>query len=139
MSFIRTLLMLMVLAVLGVMAYNYWSGNGWTLRPATATGVDIDAAKRRGAELARSAAAGAERAATTVEKSVAEGSLTAKIKSKMALDDHVKSRAIDVDTTGSVVTLSGVVESPAERDQAVRLAEDTEGVTQVIDKLEVRK
>ena len=57
----------------------------------------------------------------------------------MALDDHVKSRAIDVDTTGSVVTLTGVVESSAERDQAVRLAQDTEGVTQVIDKLEVRK
>src|SRR5262245_49231063 len=98
MSFIRTLLVLIVVAVLGVMTYNYWSGNGWTLRSTTATGVDIESARRRGTELARSAAAGAEHAATTIEKTVAEGALTAKIKSKMALDDHVKSRVIDVDT-----------------------------------------
>ena len=63
--------------------------------------------------------------------------MTAKIKSKMALDDHVKARTIDVDTEGSVVTLRGVVESFSERQRAVRLAEETEGVTRVVDRLEL--
>jgi hyperosmotically inducible protein len=55
------------------------------------------------------------------------------------LDDHVKARTIDVDTSGSVVTLTGVVQSNEERDRAVRLARDTDGVTRVVDKLVVKK
>jgi hyperosmotically inducible protein len=140
MSFIRNLLLLIVLAVFCVMAYNYWSGHGWTLRPASsASGIDVESARRRGAEIAGQAAERAENAAVTIEQTVTEAALTAKIKSKMALDDHVKSRSIDVDTSGSTVTLTGVVESAAEREQALRLARDTEGVTNVIDNLEVRK
>ena len=70
---------------------------------------------------------------------MAEAALTAKIKSKMALDDHVKARTIDVDTSGSVATLSGVVASKDERKRAVQLAKDTEGITRVVDKLEVER
>jgi osmotically-inducible protein OsmY len=55
----------------------------------------------------------------------------------MALDDFVKARAIDVDTTGSVVTLSGKVQSESERERAVRLARETVGVTNVVDRLQV--
>jgi osmotically-inducible protein OsmY len=55
----------------------------------------------------------------------------------MALDDHVKARTINVDTSGSVATLSGVVTSADERKRAVQLARDTEGITRVVDKLEV--
>jgi hyperosmotically inducible protein len=69
---------------------------------------------------------------------MSEGALTAKIKSKMALDDHVNARAINVDTSGSVVTMTGVVASADERDRAVRLARDTEGVTQVVERLHIR-
>jgi hyperosmotically inducible protein len=69
---------------------------------------------------------------------MSEGALTAKIKSKMALDDHVSGRAINVDTSGSVVTLTGVVASADERERAVRLARDTEGITQVVDRLQIR-
>jgi osmotically-inducible protein OsmY len=140
MPFIRNLLLLLVLAVFCVMAYNYWSGNGWTLRPSSsATGIDIESTRRRGVEIAGEAAERAGDAAMTIEQTVTEAALTAKIKAKMALDDRVKSRAIDVDTSGSTVTLAGVVESAGEREQALRLARDTEGVTNVIDKLEVRK
>ena len=39
----------------------------------------------------------------------------------------------------SVVTLSGIVESAAERERAVRLAKETKGVTSVVDKLEIKK
>ena len=63
--------------------------------------------------------------------------MTLKTKSKMALDDMVKARTINVDTTGSVVTLSGTVESS--QDRAVRLARETAGVTNVVDKLQVKK
>lgn len=134
---LRTILLLGILGVLAVMAYNYSLGRGFTLsvpeRP-----VDTDTARRRGAELTRDAAQKAGEAANHIQQAVGEGTLTTKIKSKMALDDYVKARAIDVDTAGSVVTLSGVVQSTGERERAVRLARETEGVTQVIDRLEVK-
>ena len=74
----------------------------------------------------------------TVTGRVTDGTLTAKIKSKMALDDHVKARAIDVDTSDGVATLTGVVASRDERKRAVQLARETEGISKVVDKLEVR-
>ncbi len=70
---------------------------------------------------------------------MSESALTAKIKSKMALDDYVKARAINVDTSGSVVTLTGAVTSADEHARAVRLARETEGVTQVVDRLRIKK
>ena len=139
MRFIRTLLMLAVLAVIAVLAYNYWSGNGLTLNPASGSaGIDAEAARDKGKVLIQQGAASAEKAAGRVEDAVSEGTLTMKIKSKMALDDSVKARTINVDTSGSVVTLTGIVETAAERERAVRLARETDGVTNVVDKLEVR-
>ena len=51
-----------------------------------------------------------------------------------AVDDVAK---IDVETSRGVVTLSGRVKTPAERDQAMALARKTEGVTEVKDALQV--
>jgi osmotically-inducible protein OsmY len=56
----------------------------------------------------------------------------------MTLDDLVKARTIDVTTQGTTVTLRGTVESKAERDRAVALARETDGVTRVIDELQMR-
>jgi hyperosmotically inducible protein len=56
----------------------------------------------------------------------------------MALDDLVKARTIDVTTAGTTVTLAGSVESKAERERAVSLARETEGVTRVVDQLQMR-
>jgi hyperosmotically inducible protein len=140
MRFIRAIFMLLVLAVLGLFAYNYWSGNGWTLSPPRgSSGIDADHARQEGSELATKGAKAAEKAATTVGEVVSESALTAKIKSKMVLDAHVKARTIDVTTSGSVVTLSGVVESTAEHDRAILLAKETDGVSKVVDKLQIRK
>jgi osmotically-inducible protein OsmY len=50
-----------------------------------------------------------------------------------------EARTISVDTEGSVVTLSGSVGSNEERDRALRLTRETDGVTKVVDKLEVKK
>jgi len=140
MRLIRTILVLLVVVVAGIFIYNYWSGNGWTLQPPSgSTGINADKARREGADLAAKTAEKAGEAATKVEDVLTEGALTAKIKSKMALDDNVKARTISVDTAGSVVTLTGTVGSAAERDRAVRLAKETNGVTAVVDKLVIKK
>jgi hyperosmotically inducible protein len=140
MRFIRTLLGLAVVLILALFAYNYWSGSGWTLHPAAgSTGIDADTARRQGAEMATKTAKKAGEVATQVEDAVSEGALTTKIKSKMILDDNIRAGTINVETTGSVVTLTGFVRSAAERERAVRLAKETKGVTEVVDKLEIRK
>jgi hyperosmotically inducible periplasmic protein len=138
MRLIRRVVLLAIIGGGGVAAYNYWSDNGWPLRSRAAT-LEAEHARKEAARLANRAAAKASVAATKVGGTISEGALTAKIKSKMALDDHVKARAINVDTSGSVVTMTGVVASADERERAVRLARDTEGVTQVVDRLQIRK
>ena len=139
MRLIRSVIMLCVFVAAGLMLYNYLNGRGWTLDLPSNTPVDSEAVRERGSEIAGSATAAAKTAAGELGAAVSQGSLTAKIKSKMALDDSVNATNINVDTTGTVVTLTGVVSSAAERERAVRLATETEGVTQVIDKLEMRK
>ena len=65
--------------------------------------------------------------------------ITAKIKAKMALDDTVKALDIDVDTVGTTVTVSGVVKSESQRQRALALARETEGVKQVVDQLRLNR
>jgi osmotically-inducible protein OsmY len=138
MRLIRRLLLLAIVGVAGVVAYGYWSGNGLALRE-RATDFAADTAKREAGRIASKAAGTASDAAAKLGDTVADGTLTAKIKSKMALDDHVKARDINVDTAASVATLTGVVASADERKRALELARDTEGITRVVDRLEIRR
>jgi osmotically-inducible protein OsmY len=101
--------------------------------------VDAGAARDQSKAILDKTAATVGNAAAKLEQAVDAGSVTAKIKSKMALDDMVKARTINVDTTGSVVTLTGTVGSNQERERAVRLARETVGVTNVVDKLQVKQ
>lgn len=142
----RALLRLVVVLVLVVAAAAFflgWWGSG-KLNPSgtaadtpatvgTAGHVDTQKAKEVGAQVGAKTAEAANRA----EAALSEGALTAKIKSKMTLDDLVQARTIDVTTNGRTVTLSGSVRSTAERDRAVQLARETEGVSQVVDRLSV--
>jgi hyperosmotically inducible protein len=137
MRFIRRTLLLTILTVGGVVAYNNWSDDGWRLRPKAAT-LDAENAKKQAAKIANSAAAKAGDAAGKLGDRMSASALTAKIKSKMALDDHVNARAIDVDTSGTVVTLRGDVRSKDQRDRALRLARETVGVTRVVDRLQIK-
>ena len=141
MRLIRAVLVVILVAIAGVLLYNYSTGNGWTLQPPTtsATGVNAENAREKGAEIARKAADTTKVAAERTSAVVGEAALTAKIKSKMALDDHVKALDINVDTTGTVVTLTGKVRSEDERARAVRLARETDGITQVVDRLQVAR
>ncbi len=133
-------LILVVIIVAGVAAFflGYRLGGDGVEAPVSARqdtpGVDTAKARQTGAAIGEKVATGAAAA----EQALGEGALTAKIKSKMALDDTVKALSIDVDTKGTVVTLSGSVNSEAERAKAVQLARDTSGVTAVNDRLVVK-
>jgi osmotically-inducible protein OsmY len=138
-SLVRLLLGVILIAVLGFMLLGYWAGSNST-RPATSPtgtsgGIDTSAARERAAQVGEKAAV----AADAVRDTVNEAGLTGKIKAKMALDDTVKALNIDVTTVGSTVTLTGRVGSTAEHDRAVALARETEGVTRVVDNLQVGK
>jgi hyperosmotically inducible periplasmic protein len=63
--------------------------------------------------------------------------VTTAVKSRLAADDSVKAYQIDVDTQDKVVTLSGTVETSTQKEHAVMLARQTEGVRDVVDQLSV--
>jgi len=77
----------------------------------------------------------ASEAASVAQAALADGSITAKIKAKMTLDDTVQAGNIHVDYGNGVVTLTGTVSSNAERKRAVDLARETRGVKSVRDQL----
>ena len=66
-----------------------------------------------------------------------DSGVTTKVKAKFAQDDLVKAHEINVTTRDGVVTLNGEVDTMAAHQQAIRLARDTEGVTNVVDELRV--
>jgi hyperosmotically inducible protein len=138
MRLVRRLLLLTIVGIGGIAAFNYWSQNGWPVHPRAAA-IEAHIAKQQAAKLAAGAATRAKDAAGKVGDTMSDSALTAKIKSKMVLDDNVKARGIDVDTSGTIVTLTGLVRSADERDRVVRLARETAGVTKVVDKLRVRE
>ena len=131
-------LVLVVIVIVGLaFLLGRWSSGSKIVpgSPVHAAGpVDTSKAREAGAKVGEATAKAANEAA----EALANGAITAKIKSKMVLDDLVKARNIGVDTNGSVVTLTGVVGSEAERQRALQLAKQTEGVTSVIDHLRVQ-
>jgi hyperosmotically inducible periplasmic protein len=70
-------------------------------------------------------------------RSVADSAITAIVKSKLAVDNETSSSNINVDTRGGVVTLTGIVMTQANKEQAERIAMNTEGVTRVINNITV--
>jgi hyperosmotically inducible protein len=142
----RALLRLVILVVIVAAAIAFFMGyrigdHGISGPSATAVGttgttpqVDTERARETGAAIGEKVATGANQA----EHALANAALTAKIKSKMALDDSVKALDINVDTADGVVTLTGTVHSEAERTRAVQLARETTGITSVTDRLIVR-
>jgi hyperosmotically inducible protein len=64
--------------------------------------------------------------------------ITAKVKSSMAVDSSVKASRIEVSTHEKVVTLTGNLDSQAEKDRALEIARSTGGVKDVVDMIAVR-
>ena len=154
---LRLVLLIVVVVAATAFLLGWWGGR---VRPVDdpaqvvgTTGAEArDKARAAGAEVgertavaadkagdvAQTAASKTAQAAEQTRQAIAEGSLTAKIKAKMALDDSVKALDLNVDTVGSIVTVSGLVHSQAEKDRALQLARETQGVTQVVDKIQIK-
>lgn len=139
---IRVLMTLVLVGLVVFLVLGYWPGSTWGGRERPSGGaagssrtLGTATARERGAELGERAA----NAAAGMKQTLTEASLTGKIKAKMALDDSVKARTIDVTTSGSTVTLTGTINSAAERERAVSLARETDGITAVVDRLEIRR
>lgn len=76
-----------------------------------------------------------DRSAETV---VDDASITASVKSKLLADSHVSGLKIDVDTRGGVVYLTGDnMKSQSAINQAIELAKETDGVSNVVSRLAI--
>jgi hypothetical protein len=96
-------LVLVVIVIVGVGAFLLGRRTGgwqiWPESPAGAAGpVDTSKAREVGAKLGEAAA----KAANQAQDALATGRVTAKIKSKMALDERVKARNIHVIRTAQL-------------------------------------
>jgi hypothetical protein len=140
-SLVRLLLVIVVVVAAAAFFLGYRWSNGTVVRPGSgAVGtvgrdapVDPSKAREAGAKIGETVATAANAAGELIE----DGQLTAKIKSKMTLDDLVQARTINVDTKDGVVTVRGRVRSEAEHQRAVQLARETAGVKAVVDQLVV--
>jgi hypothetical protein len=131
----RVLLVLIVLVGAGFFLMGYRPGSfGGANGPGSGAVIDPEKARERGAELGEKGAVAAAR----IRDSVNEASITGKIKAKMALDDTIQARSVDVTTEGTTVTVSGTVRTAAEKTRVVALARETEGVTNVVDRLAIK-
>lgn len=137
----RTLLIIVAVVAIAAFVMGYrWAAPGD--RPAesdyaigtSGRTVDVDRTRNAAADIGEKVAKGANEA----QRIASSAALTAKIKSKMALDDTIEAARIDVDTDGSVVTLNGSVRSHAEHERALQLARETDGVTRVVDRLNIK-
>jgi hyperosmotically inducible protein len=88
------------------------------------------------------AVSGASAQPTTNDKATAvvtDSEITNAVKTKLLADQLVGSLDIDVETTGRIVTLTGTVESAAEKAHAIELARRTHGVKNVVNRLTIVK
>jgi hyperosmotically inducible protein len=80
----------------------------------------------------------AEQAGNAIADATADARITTAIKSKYAVESDVSALKISVNTTGGIVTLSGTVDSHEHIQKAMRLALETDGVSEVISTLQVK-
>jgi hyperosmotically inducible protein len=73
----------------------------------------------------------------TLGERISDGTITAKIKAKLAADPQINPFNINVDTQDQVVTLTGRVKTETARSEAAKLALDTQGVLEVRNHIEV--
>lgn len=75
---------------------------------------------------------------TAAAEAVTDGGITANVKTRLLADPDVGGLRIDVDTRDRIVTLTGTVNTGAEKARAVELAGKVDNVTLVEDRLTVR-
>ena len=95
--------------------------------------------QERASSHAEQVKAHARSAADRVGKEISDTWITTKVQAMYFLDKDVKGMDIAVTTTGTGVTLTGTVPTEATRQKAVADARSIEGVSQVVDKIVVKK
>ncbi len=95
--------------------------------------------KERAPSNAEQVKAHARTAADRVGKEISDTLITTKVQAMYFLDKDVKGTDIAVTTKGTVVTLTGTVPTEATRQKAVADARSIEGVSQVVDKITIKK
>ena len=138
-ALLKLFLVLVILVAGAAFLLGYWSNPFQSRESGATVGTGGHVNTERAREAGATAGEKTAEAANKAGEILADSALTAKIKSKMALDDKVRSRTIDVSTANHVVTVSGHVRSDAERTRALQLARETAGVTDVVDHLTVEK
>ncbi len=87
------------------------------------------------------AMAPANNAPTAGEKvadAISDTALTAKVKTALVAEPDLKSTSIEVTTKNAVVTLTGTVPSTNEKEKARVVAQNVEGVKDVVDNLSLK-
>lgn len=106
------------------------------------TGEQIkEGANQAGAAIER----GAEKVGTQIETKVvpaakealSNADVTTRVKGRLARDPAINALFVDVDTNDGQVTLSGKVALPEQKIEAEKVARETDGVRQVVNKLQV--
>jgi osmotically-inducible protein OsmY len=67
-----------------------------------------------------------------------DDTITDQVRLKLTSDPDVKGGALQVDVKDGVVTLSGAVELPKQRDKAEKIAHKVKGVKSVVNRIEVK-
>lgn len=78
-----------------------------------------------------------DQTASRVERSFSDVSTTARVKTRLIWNESVTGSAIRVSTTDQIVTLSGTLASDVERSLAETIAENTAGVSNVLNEIEL--
>ena len=149
-SVVRLALVVIIVVAAAAFFFGYRSGAPHdmlnrpaidTSRPVATTGQTtaadrddrVEHARETGAEVGEKVAVGAERASHALD----DAGITAKVKSKILLDDTLKGSEVSVSTTDGVVSLGGSVANADQHQRAVSLARETSGVERVDDHLTV--
>src|SRR5262245_55272176 len=81
----------------------------------------------------------AKEAGQAIADATSDARITAAIKGKLLANGDLSSLSISVNTTGGVVTLSGTVNSLDEISKAMMVSMETDGVTEVVSTVQVKR
>ncbi len=95
------------------------------------------ALREAGKEAGQDLAAAAERAGDQAKRKLTDAGVTASIKAKMIANPDVKGVTIEVTTVEGRVTLAGTAKTSYQKDEAEKVARQTEGVVSVDNRIVV--
>ncbi len=75
----------------------------------------------------------------TLGQNIDDTNITATVKAKLTADKASNLTRVEVNTTNSVVYLTGIVDSAAQRERAEQIASQVGGVKSVVNNLQVQK